>query len=152
MRASCFGGGGGAHFILFRSRGTSTRALSPCTPASLFFASTLPTQAIHPPPLPPLSPCQAVAYWAKAVAGEAEAAGGAAAPGAADAAALQAVIEKAVVMGMAVQHKGASGALADLLAHYAGLLVAQGRWVACLCCGGKWSCSSVMVVLTGALQ
>ncbi len=43
---------------------------------------------------------------------------------------VQGVIEKSVVMGMAVHSKGASGPLADLLAHYAGLLVRGRAWEA----------------------
>lgn len=68
-----------------------------------------------------------------AAADAAAAAGPGAAAAVPDPAALQRVIEKSVVMGMGVTSKGASGPLADLLAHYAGLLVAQVRAWCCMC-------------------
>lgn len=57
----------------------------------------------------------AVAYWSR------ETGSGATAE------ALQAVIEKAVIMGLATGNKKASGALSDLVTSYASILAAQGR-------------------------
>ncbi|KAI8473947.1 MAG: hypothetical protein J3K34DRAFT_161809 [Monoraphidium minutum] len=69
---------------------------------------------------------QAVLYWSKAV----KAAG---AKGAAPVDALQAVIEKSVVLGLATNSSaGASPALAELVAQYAGILSTQGRMSAAL--------------------